>query len=466
MVEKMKMLNDREKEIVKWLIANNQNGSISLEYFLEKFFFLNDNNSCLVIQAKENYAMYFLKTEIFNQNDKKNRSIALLIEAMSLLNYLNYQGYITVFREEHNVQRDMYYFGTLFLNPYRKDNKIILNPDGLHSIEPRTIQDKDNEIVYKGIEFKNDNYNLIFQYSIGNIYISESIEKLIAPSTESREINLKEILFHAGTLLISLIILLFTLFIFLKQDDLKKELFKIEKNTVLIHENQKEIVEKQITLQKTKTVHKNQTLHYGIDISRWNGKVLNLSFNKKIEFVICKATEGLHMVDPMFKHNWKKIKKKNLTRGAYHFFLPQKDALEQAEHFWKTISDLKTDDIAPILDVERGIKKMSTKLERIDFQVELLLCLKHLEKLSNRVPIIYCDLSFANDYLTHKNFAHYPLWIAEYTSRDKAKVPKTWKNKGYLMWQKSDKYDIHSTHEDFDVYVGELPMVLKSKEEG
>ena len=63
--------------------------------------------------------------------------------------------------------------------------------------------------------------------------------------------------------------------------------------------------------------------------------------------------------DPEFSGNCKISKKKQgFIRGAYHFYRSKDNPIEQAEHFLKTTSDIKSMDIAPRLNFEEaGIDK-------------------------------------------------------------------------------------------------------------
>lgn len=424
----MKVLNKKEREIIEWLIKSRKDSSITLADFLQNYFFTKSKNRYLIIQAQEKYAMYYLSVETYNNKEQKNDAVASLIELMALLNYLNDQGFITIYREGHQQKEQMFYIGDIFEKPHISDNKIILNSEGLYSAKPEKIQNNDNEVIYKGIELKNGNYDLIYQNLIGDIYISDSIETLLNS-------KIKRPLFLFYTLLILIVFIIGIPMIYAG--------FKLQN------------IDDQIRIIKQKQYTDNsqgQSISYGIDISRWNGNLLdNSPLPKKIKFVICKATQGVNEVDPMFKHNWVKLKDLGLRRGAYHSFISGDDAVAQAEHFWSVINDLNASDITPIVDIEKENIKNENELDTINFQVDLLTFLKTLETLSHRKPMIYASVAFANEHITHRKFSNYPLWVAEYTTHDRPRVPSVWKQKGYKIWQKSDKYDINSTNNDFDI---------------
>lgn len=43
----------------------------------------------------------------------------------------------------------------------------------------------------------------------------------------------------------------------------------------------------------------------------------------KIGFAFIKATEGTDLIDEHFGKNWAKAQNQKITKGAYHFLMPQ-----------------------------------------------------------------------------------------------------------------------------------------------
>jgi lysozyme len=205
------------------------------------------------------------------------------------------------------------------------------------------------------------------------------------------------------------------------------------------------------------------TVHYGIDISHFQGDIMKTDIAKdSLSFAICKATQGVGFVDPKFRENWNEIKEKGLIRGTYHFYVCSDDPEEQANHFLATIGDVGPNAIAPILDIEQG--SMSKDVSGKQMVADILVFLKAVEKKLNRKPILYTDYAFAQDYFKASNFseelAEYDLWLAEYSGNAKPKVPTTWKDKGYKIWQKSSSYHIDSQRVDYDEFTGSLNEIV------
>lgn len=211
--------------------------------------------------------------------------------------------------------------------------------------------------------------------------------------------------------------------------------------------------------EKPQTEKDNQSAetYYGIDVSHWNGDILtDIDKADNISFGICKATEGIDDTDPDYSQNRELLQKHQLTWGAYHFLMVDDDPVAQAEFYYKTMgAKTGSKQMTYIVDVEAG--SLSTKdRDATTIQKVLLTFLKHMESLTNETPMIYTNYSFANEFLTDSTLSHYPLWLAEYSGGTTLKIPEVWKEKGYTIWQKSDTYDISSSHVDYDEYHGVL----------
>ncbi len=83
---------------------------------------------------------------------------------------------------------------------------------------------------------------------------------------------------------------------------------------------------------------------HGIDVSRYQStinwkEIKNMEVKGiKIGFVFMKATEGVSNVDEQFRRNWLKAEEENIYKGAYHFFIPGKNAKRQAQNFIEIVN--------------------------------------------------------------------------------------------------------------------------------
>lgn len=172
---------------------------------------------------------------------------------------------------------------------------------------------------------------------------------------------------------------------------------------------------------------------HGIDVSYAQGKIdwqkvrAMQEDSVHISFAFVKATEGLLIVDPYFKRNWREAPKVGITCGAYHFFRPTKNGLWQARFFLQNVN-MEKGDLPPVADIER---LDSTRPEAM--RKELKAFLTYVEKQTKVRPIIYTNLSFYADYLAGY-FDNYSLWIANYHQEDLAIDPNT----NWQFWQHSD----------------------------
>ena len=193
---------------------------------------------------------------------------------------------------------------------------------------------------------------------------------------------------------------------------------------------------------------------YGFDISHYQGSVIdNLESRKDdISFIICKATEGGTYLDPKFQTNWLEIKNRGFVRGAYHFFRSESDPKMQASQFINAIGSLSYNDFPPIVDVEEASVNAHMPVEKS--QAALLEMLDYLEQSFGRKPMIYTNLQTGNSFLNRPEFEAYPLWMADYSGASEPRLPSTWEEKGWILWQRSESYRFDHLEMDFDVFQG------------
>ncbi|XLS28462.1 glycoside hydrolase family 25 protein [Flavobacteriaceae bacterium M23B6Z8] len=160
-------------------------------------------------------------------------------------------------------------------------------------------------------------------------------------------------------------------------------------------------------------LHSHENYAKGCDVSQYQGNidwevVGKVQDSFQLDFVFIRATAGRNVKDRRFNRNWKRSKRSNLVRGAYHYYRPNENSLRQAENFINTVT-LEKGDLPPVLDIEA--------LPRVQSIDSLKLGLKRwLERVENHYgikPIIYTSSSFYNNYL-YNDFEQYICWIANY----------------------------------------------------
>ncbi len=199
----------------------------------------------------------------------------------------------------------------------------------------------------------------------------------------------------------------------------------------------------------------------GMDISHFQNNIKWDEIKKDgVNFVYIKASQSTHFKDPRFKQNRTAAKSQCIYNGAYHFYVTGKDPIKQAENFIAAIGQLEPGDLPPVLDLEElGIK---TAVDKQTYQKNTLSWLKVIAEHFGVAPIIYSNTSFANKYLNNPDFAKYQLWVAEYTKAKSPKIPDTWINKGWTIWQRTDSKKLEGIKKvDYDLFHGDAKAFRK-----
>ena len=183
----------------------------------------------------------------------------------------------------------------------------------------------------------------------------------------------------------------------------------------------------------------------GIDVSHHNDvdwkQIQALSLTQNIYFAFIKASEGATFPDQKFTTNRLGTTQAGLLCGAYHFFLPSVDPIQQAKLFVNQVESLREGELPPVVDIEwtqiktkngtvkrAELWKAISASERIDKIKGFLL---EIEKHLGTKPIIYTALAFWNEFIAGPNkasdysfFIDYPLWIVNL--KGALNVPKPW----------------------------------------
>ena len=201
------------------------------------------------------------------------------------------------------------------------------------------------------------------------------------------------------------------------------------------------------------TKHQDKT--FGIDVSQYQGEinwnVIDSVENKfPLHFVFIRATAGSNKVDSQFKTNWKSTKNHHLIRGAYHYYRPNENSLQQADNFIKTVQ-LQKGDLPPILDIEQMPKNQSIAKLKVGLQRWLDIVEAHYKI----KPIIYTGERYYEDFLKEE-FSEYSFWIANYNFFEE-NIKDDW-----LFWQFTEKASVVGIYENVDLNIfNGTPIMLK-----
>ena len=186
----------------------------------------------------------------------------------------------------------------------------------------------------------------------------------------------------------------------------------------------------------------------GIDVSRHNGVI---DFRKVkaagIDFVFIKASEGTAHQDSLYRRNMEEAKRAKLKTGAYHFFRFDKDGVEQALNFLKSVGPHPTD-LGLAIDVEKTGNPSGIPDE--DVKRRLTSMVEYMNLLGYRV-MIYTNHDGYYDYIAD-TLPGYPLWICRFKQNPI--------NAEWTIWQ----YDHHGKVDGVDGDV-DLNVFCGSREE-
>lgn len=183
----------------------------------------------------------------------------------------------------------------------------------------------------------------------------------------------------------------------------------------------------------------------GIDVSEFQGNInwedVDSVDTRTIGFVFVRATAGSNKTDTKFYENWNSIKNKKIIRGAYHYYRPNENSIEQANNFIKTVK-LQKGDLPPVLDIE----KLPTNQSIDSLKVGLKRWLKKVNEHYKVKPIIYSGEKYYDDFLK-KDFPDYTFWIANYNPWIESI------NDNWLFWQFTEKAVVNGINEKVDVNI-------------
>lgn len=171
---------------------------------------------------------------------------------------------------------------------------------------------------------------------------------------------------------------------------------------------------------------------FGIDISHhqesidWEELLVKNEMDSLLSFVYFKVSEGINHSDSHWKVHRDNLIKHNKQFGAYHFFLPDRDAKLQAENFLKHYTFSKCD-LPPVLDAE--INDGTTE----EFIKNITIWLDEVEKKTAKKPLIYTSLHLYET-IFKNHFLKYKFWIASYS-----RIPNLEEDKRIICWQYSEK---------------------------
>lgn len=159
----------------------------------------------------------------------------------------------------------------------------------------------------------------------------------------------------------------------------------------------------------------------GVDRSHHNSKApLSSLVAKGVGFIFFKATQADTFVDPTFNASWQEAKMiDGLARGAYHFFDPRIDAIEQAKHYLSTgVNFAGKGCLPPVVDVEDLTGTDADKANQWvadNWQLSIARLndfLAYVKNKTGRDCIIYTYNNYPKEYFHGHGFPNNPMWLS------------------------------------------------------
>ncbi|TDE28024.1 glycoside hydrolase family 25 protein [Flavobacterium ranwuense] len=201
-------------------------------------------------------------------------------------------------------------------------------------------------------------------------------------------------------------------------------------------------------------LEKHEGKSIGLDVSEYQGKIRwtyvdTLEKKYPLDFVFIRATVGKDRKDRQFNRNWLGAKENKMIRGAYHYYRPNENSIEQAEFFIKTVT-LQKGDLPPVLDIEKLPKNQSIE----NLKLGLKRWLNAVESHYGVKPIIYTGERYYDDFLKEE-FSDYLFWIANYNFY-REEIAEDW-----LFWQFTEKASVPGIkgNVDVNIYNGDLQQL-------
>ena len=186
----------------------------------------------------------------------------------------------------------------------------------------------------------------------------------------------------------------------------------------------------------------------GIDVSKWQATVDWAKVAADgVKFGVARTSDGTTYDDKYFTANWQGMKNNGIIRGAYQFFRPDQDAVNQAKFMISKINKaggLQAGDLPPVLDLEKnGGLSTSNVVKQVDKWIA------YIQQNTGRRPIIYTGSYFWDANAATTKYSAYPLWTAHYTTKSCPLVPNAW-NK-WAIWQYTDKGKVNGVSGNCDM---------------
>jgi len=191
----------------------------------------------------------------------------------------------------------------------------------------------------------------------------------------------------------------------------------------------------------------------GIDVSEYDDAVdWATAKGSGIDYAFVRVSDGLAYPDSKFAEYWPAARAAGVIRGAYQYFRPDVDPVQQANLLLSSMGTLMPGDLPPVLDLE-----VADGLSTAAVTTAVQTWISTVTAAIGRAPIVYAGLYSWPTLTGGADVTTSPLWIAQYTSAACPDIPDPWTQ--WLFWQHSDTGVVNgvtSSQLDLDVFNGTL----------
>lgn len=162
----------------------------------------------------------------------------------------------------------------------------------------------------------------------------------------------------------------------------------------------------------------------GFDLSAHNGYAnLNAAKEDGYEFVFLKASEGVTHRDENFVLNYQKARHAGMRIGAYHYFRFDRDGVEQAVNFLRSVGNRKLE-LGLAIDVEEFGNAKDVPVDSIRTRLNMMV--EYLNMKGHRITF-YSNREGWMKYLSD-DFSGMPMWICSFSEKNAL-------NSDWTFWQ-------------------------------
>lgn len=186
----------------------------------------------------------------------------------------------------------------------------------------------------------------------------------------------------------------------------------------------------------------------GIDVSYYQGDITWSRVRRAgVQFAFIRVSDGATIMDSKFAANWKGSRNAGVLRGAYQFFRPEEDAIEQANVLVRALRTHGRGELPPVIDIE-----VTSGLPLASVVAAARVWIEHVRSQLGVEPIVYTNYGLFR-WGGAEPLAKQPLWLAHYTTQCPS-IPPPWRQWTFWQYTENGRVDGIDGAVDLDVFDG------------